>query len=165
MVSVVRFVSDQHKDGTIRALQRLRLSGVDYPPAADADNSDAALRSWLLDEPVLDRWVAETAGCVVGHVELSEPHRYLLDHLADQGSTGLPLAEIGKLFVAPEAQHKGVGAALLARARESAVARGRRTALAVLPSSDAGIRMYERAGMQHAGSFSGVHGLNYVMLG
>jgi hypothetical protein len=37
--------------------------------------------------------------------------------------------------------------------------------LAVLPTSDAAVRLYRRAGLQDVGEFIGVHGVNRVFLG
>jgi GNAT superfamily N-acetyltransferase len=162
---VVPFVEDEHREGAVAALLRVRKADPSYPPPQDADPTYESLSSWLQNEPVLARWVAVLNGSVTGHVQVSAAHKYLLDHLATDLARCRPFAEIGKLFVAPDTQNVGIGTALLYRACEFAVSQGMRPALAVLPTSVAAIRLYRRSGMECAGTFIGVHGENLVMLG
>jgi ribosomal protein S18 acetylase RimI-like enzyme len=99
---------------------------------------------------------------VLGYVQLTEPHDYIVRHF---GPTVVPssLAEVGKLFVATPAHGRGVGEQLLAQARRAAAADRRRPVLAVLPGSEAAVRLYRRAGLLDLGTFVGVHGVNLVL--
>jgi ribosomal protein S18 acetylase RimI-like enzyme len=163
-VEIVRFVPADHEAGAIEALRTLRAAGIEYPPRQDTDDSQDSLSAWLNDGVSIARWVALDGATVLGHVQLTAPHDYILRHL---GKTAVPeaLAEVGKLFVATPAQGRGVGDRLLAHARAAAVSLRRQPVLAVLPTSDAAVRLYRRAGLQDVGEFIGVHGVNRVFLG
>jgi len=89
-------------------------------------------------------WVAADDGAVVGHVALGRD-----DDIAGTATT--PSLAIMRLFVAPAARGRGVGAALLAAAVDVVRANASRPVLTVADSGDAAIRLYERAGWQRIG--------------
>jgi|GEM_PF-5855007 len=102
--SVVPFVEAEHEAGAVAALLRVRRVDPSYPPARDADPTFESFRAWLESEPVLARWVALAEGSVVGHVQVTVAHKYLVDHLATTRTGDRRYAEIGKLFVDPDTQ-------------------------------------------------------------
>lgn len=159
-LTIVPFDPMLHTEETVRVLAKVRAFTPDFPPPADADSTEQSLREWLLNERAVARWVALWDGQVVGHVLVTRAHDYLLRHLGARAGSGL--LEVGKLFVAPVSRGRGAGAALLTEAMSFAVSCGSPLALAVLPTSGAAIGLYERMGLEPAGSFDGVHGLNYV---
>ena len=162
-LSLVPFAENDHLEEAVAALLRVRSKDRTYPPPQDAEPTPAAFAEWLLGEPVLGRWVALYDGDVVGHVQLTPAHPYLVRHLDSHGHFG-PVAEMGKLFVDPAARGRGAGLALLNTACALAEQLHLRPGLAVLPTSRAAVRLYRHAGMQAAGTFMGVHGENIVML-
>ena len=161
--AIVSYEADVHEAQAVEVLLRLRGAGLDYPPRGDAPDTSSGLRSWLVGESVLGRWVAVEDDVVVGHVQLTVPHDYLIRHFSDHGKTASAIAEVGKLWVAPEAQGRGIGHELLVEASTASLSMNRVAVLAVLPASESAIRLYRRAGWSDAGSFEGVHGHNLVM--
>ena len=103
---------------------------------------------WLTPEKLLAAWVAEDEGTVIGHVALCGAVGDAAAPLWSAAS-GLPpdrIAEVTRLFVAPGARGRGVGAALLAKAWAEARSRGLRSALEVLDHDQRAIALYERTG-------------------
>jgi GNAT superfamily N-acetyltransferase len=104
---------------------------------------------WLSPTGLLEGWVAECSGVIVGHVVLVEGS----DAPDGLQSHGQPLATIKRLFVTPTARRQGTGARLLAQAHTWAVRSGLSLILDVVgPGSGAAIALYERAGWQHTSS-------------
>lgn len=160
-IEIVPFVPTLHQGGTIDALRTLRASGIDYPPQQDTDGSLSSLAAWLNDGPTIGRWVAVDRDAVLGYVQVTEPHDYILRHV---GPTSAPssLAEVGKLFVSTPAQGRGIGERLLSHARRAAASHRRQAVLAVLPTSEAAVYLYRRSGLLEIGTFVGAHGVNLV---
>jgi len=81
-------------------------------------------RAWLEGPDVLDAWVAERDGDVVGHVALLRPctdvvrWREITGHLVDD------VAVVGMLFVRPRYRGRGIGTAMVQAAADEARARG-----------------------------------------
>jgi GNAT superfamily N-acetyltransferase len=89
-------------------------------------------------------WVATADGAVVGHVALGR----------EDGPTGTelhPSLAITRLFVAPVARGRGVGAALLVTAVDFVRASASRPVLTVADTGGAAIRLYERTGWRRIG--------------
>lgn len=89
-------------------------------------------------------WVAAVDGAVVGHVALGRD-----DDIA--GTATVPSLAIMRLFVAPVARGRGVGAALLATAVDFVRANASRPVLTVADTGAAAIRLYERVGWRRIG--------------
>src|SRR5262245_8767205 len=120
-----------------------------YPLLWPADPS-----VWLTPANLRRAWVAEDDGHLVGHVALCNA---VGDAAAPLWSAafGLPpelLAVIAKLFVAPGARGRGVGAALLAHACAEAGRQGLRPALEVLAHDQNAIALYEGTGWRRMAS-------------
>lgn len=103
--------------------------------------------AWLAPDGLLAAWVAEADQRVTGHVALC---RAAGDEAAVwSAASGLPqdrIAEVARLFVAPEARGQGVGTALLATACAWARSHDLRPALQVLDHDHAAVALYERSG-------------------
>ena len=96
---------------------------------------------WLCPAAMVRGWVAVTrTDAPVGHVLiLSTQHPDTL--------------EVARLFVAPEGRGRGLGAALLGRAREWAGEQGRRLELEVVADERShAITLYEREGWRRTGT-------------
>ena len=89
-------------------------------------------------------WVAAADGAIIGHVALGRD-----DDPAVRRR--FPSLAIMRLFVAPTARGRGVGAALLAAAVDFVRANASRPVLTVADSGGAAIRLYERAGWRRVG--------------
>jgi GNAT superfamily N-acetyltransferase len=106
-------------------------------------------RRWLTQASLLDAWVAELDGEVVGQVGLCRstagdlaPHEW-------SRRTGLPgeaTAVVCRLFVAPTARGHGLGALLLTQATHAARGRDLHPVLDVLSTDTAAAELYRRAG-------------------
>lgn len=105
-------------------------------------------RPWLQDR-VLDAWVVERLGRLVGHVAVAT--------VGTGGATGMrwreitgrspvELAEVSRLFVRPGFRGQGLGTALLTAAEAEIRARGLRPVAEVVSASEDGIRMFEDRG-------------------
>jgi GNAT superfamily N-acetyltransferase len=144
----VRPRSDTDLEACVRLLEEAhRLDG--YPSYWPADAA-----RWLSPSGVLGAWVAEEAGCVIGHVALAAVRR---GHGADiwSSATGVPpagLGSISRLFVAPDRRHTGLGAALLDAACAASVERGLLPVLDVVETNREAIRFYERQGWRRVHS-------------
>lgn len=109
---------------------------------------------WLTSDNLLAAWVAVEENTVIGHVvlrgaedQLSAPAWCAATGLAPQ-----QLAAVAKLFVAPRARGRGVGAALLAAACAEARQRGLTPVLEVLDHDQSAIALYERLGWHRVAS-------------
>ncbi|MFD9592592.1 GNAT family N-acetyltransferase [Kitasatospora sp. NPDC059973] len=112
-------------------------------------NWPEAPTSWLTPPVLIGSWVAELDGRIAGHVVLSRSG-------AGDAAPGLWSARAGvnvdgtavvsRLFVAPSARGRGIGALLMARAAEEARARALHPVLDVVASDTAAAALYERLG-------------------
>ena len=159
---IVPFDEDKHLDQALLALQAVKRAHT-YPPDRDADETLESLRTWLLEEVPLQRWVALIGEEPVGFVQITEPHDYIVRHLTAWNYDCLAdgFAEVGKFFVDPKLQRVGVGAKLLAQACAFSWSESRQPVLAVVTTFTAAMHLYEE-GMRLLGTFNGVHGENWV---
>lgn len=111
---------------------------------------------WLTSDNLLAAWVAEDERTVIGHVALRGAEDQT-SAPAWAAATGLPphqLGDVAKLFVAPSARGRGIGATLLSEACAEAHRRGLSPVLEVLDHDRAAIALYERAGWRRVASES-----------
>jgi GNAT superfamily N-acetyltransferase len=104
---------------------------------------------WLTQASALGSWVAELDGRVAGHVSLSRAGDGDVAPVLWSERNGTDrehAAVIGRLFVAPQARGRGIGALLMDRAVEEARHRGLHPVLDVLASDTAAAALYERLG-------------------
>jgi GNAT superfamily N-acetyltransferase/predicted DCC family thiol-disulfide oxidoreductase YuxK len=94
-------------------------------------------RSWLDGDDVVDAWVVERQGEILGHVAISHTGLDPLSALRWRELTGQPpdqLAAVSRLFVRPRARREGIGTALLDVALAGVRARGLTPVLEVVSS-------------------------------
>ncbi len=120
-----------------------------YPARWPADP-----HTWLAPEDLLGAWVAEDADGLAGHVVLWPANG---DSAAPvwSAASDLPadrLAAVSRLFVAPRARGRGLGARLLAAAHAEANARRLHAALTVVDHDRGALALYERAGWRRVAS-------------
>ena len=123
------------------ALMTSFYAEADFPlPAAPAARAFEAL---LTDPRLGGAWLAEREGTPVGHAVLTACFSMEYGGLR---------AFIDDLYVRPEARGRGVGAALLAAARDSAMTRGVRALHVEVGVENATARrLYSRAGYSDSG--------------
>lgn len=108
-----------------------------------------APRAWLDGEDVIDAWVAERQGEILGHVAISRVGGDAVSELRWRELTGhrpAELAGVSRLFVRPRVRGQGVGTALLDVALGEIRARGLVPVLEVVGASRDAIRLYEERG-------------------
>jgi GNAT superfamily N-acetyltransferase len=102
---------------------------------------------WLSPDGLVEAWVAEPAGAVVGHVCVVRG----ADDPVVASRAGVPtdrLAGVSRLFVAPAARGRDLGAALLSTTSSWAAAQGLRLMLDVVDDDGPAQALYERMGWQ-----------------
>jgi len=142
---IVRLRQQGDMAACVRALADVHAADG-YPTRWPADPL-----AWLAPDNLLAAWVAEDADMLLGHIALC----------GAEGDTGAPvwsaasgvpaerIAEVARLFVAPGARGRGLGALLMEAACAEARRRGLRPALKVLEHDQAAIALYERMGWRH----------------
>lgn len=163
-LEVVPFTPD-HLEPLAEALLRVRVSDPTYPPQHDATPTVESFADWLMSEQVLGRWVAVADGMPVGHISITAAHPYLRNAFAvlDYPAAAVNgFCEVSKFFTDPVYQGLGVGSALFCPALAAGRAAGFHPALAVIDTSYAARTFYAAKGLREVGSFTGIHGLNYV---
>ncbi|MHC0432636.1 GNAT family N-acetyltransferase [Streptomyces sp. O3] len=107
--------------------------------------------AWLNPPSLLAAWAAELDGRVVGHVGLSRadgadaaPAVWGTRHGVGAEAT----AVVSRLFVAPAARGRGIGALLIQAAVRDARQRALRPVLDVVASDTAAVALYERLGWE-----------------
>lgn len=165
-IEIVEFTSE-HLAGAVAALLRVRESDSTYPPQQDAEATVESFSEWLLNAPVLQRWVALVDGVVAGHVLLTPAHEYLTDFLDTKKyptTHERGFAEIAKFFVSPDFQGHGLGDLLFRTACAVSEDLLMQPGLAVVSTSEKAVRFYAHHGMHKIGSFHGIHGVNHVFM-
>jgi ribosomal protein S18 acetylase RimI-like enzyme len=111
---------------------------VDWP-------SDPA--GWLTPRGLLDAWVAELAGVIVGHVALIEAReKTARAWTAHSGRPATAAGEVSRLCVSRAARGRSIGRQLLATADAATRERGLHTVLGVLDESVDAIVLYDKLG-------------------
>ncbi|MFB7737236.1 GNAT family N-acetyltransferase [Streptomyces sp. NPDC056112] len=106
---------------------------------------------WLSQASLLEAWVAELGGRLVGHVSLSRNSEGDLAPglWSERNGTNKALtAVVSRLFVAPQARGYGIGALLVGQAVQEARRRGLHPVLDVVASDTAAAALYERLGWE-----------------
>lgn len=165
-LEAVPFDVEDHLDGTLEVLFRLRSTDAVYPPAG-AGTSSHSLEDWLLDDAGTDHWVALINGAVAGHVGLTPPRAHLNEALADLGHVSRAthgVLEIGRFFTDPIRQGQGIGSELFGAAIAAAEETGHQPALSVLGGSESARSFCADKGLQELGSVIGVNGRRFVFV-
>lgn len=113
-------------------------------------------RSWLEGEDVIDAWVMERHGEILGHVAISQVGREAGEALRWREITGhepAELAGVSRLFVRPRARGQGIGSALLDVAVAEIQARGRLPVLDVVSASEDAVKLYDDRGWRRRASY------------
>ncbi|HSE08863.1 MAG TPA: GNAT family N-acetyltransferase [Nocardioidaceae bacterium] len=108
-----------------------------------------APRSWLAGDDVIDAWVVEQQGEMLGHIAISRVGLDPVSALKWREVTGREpseLAGISRFFVRPRARGRGIGSALLEVAVAEVRARGLVPVLDVVSASRDAISLYEQKG-------------------
>ncbi|MFC1439774.1 GNAT family N-acetyltransferase [Streptacidiphilus sp. N1-10] len=110
--------------------------------------------AWLTPPGMLNAWVAEISGSIVGHVAVSSPTG------EDAVSMWLDLSHesedkvgvLARLFVVREARRRAVGESLVLAVMDYARSDGIRLVLDVMVKDSSAIRLYERLGWIRLGT-------------
>jgi GNAT superfamily N-acetyltransferase len=108
-----------------------------------------APRSWLAGPDVLDAWVCEVQGEVLGHVAVATVPRNGISRVRWQEITGLEtteLARISRLFVRQKVRRRGIATDLLGVAVADVRRRGLMPVTDVVSTSVDGIAFLEKRG-------------------
>lgn len=108
-----------------------------------------APRAWLGDDALLDAWVCERAGEMLGHVAISPAGRDEVSRFRWRETTGREPSELGcvtRFFVRPGARGQGIGTALLDVALHGCRSRGLLPVLELLEPSDDAVALVEAQG-------------------
>ena len=144
----------RRKDSQVAACSRLLglvSSENGYPLPRPASS-----RGWLTGDDVLDAWVAEQHGMIVGHVGITRVDSDPASAFRWREVTGRPASElvgVSRFFVRSNARGQGLGTALLEMAVEAARARGLVPVAEVVSASRGGVPLYDRAGWRMAGMY------------
>jgi predicted DCC family thiol-disulfide oxidoreductase YuxK/GNAT superfamily N-acetyltransferase len=106
-------------------------------------------RSWLDGDDVVDAWVVERQGEILGHVAISHTGLDPLSALRWRELTGQSpdqLAAVSRLFVRPRARRERIGTALLDVALAGIRARGLTPVLEVVKSWEGAVALVESRG-------------------
>lgn len=124
------------------------VEGVDRPEA------------WLTPPGILEAWVAEIAGTVVGHVAVSRSNgeEAVSLWLDQSGCRDEEVAVLARLFVTPQARGRAVGERLVHAAVEYSRGNGLRLVLDVMTKDTAAIRLYTRLGWTNLGTATHSYG-------
>lgn len=144
----------ERRDRDVAACSRLLglvSTDCEYPhPRPDSR------RGWLTSEDVIDAWVAEQHGMVVGHVALTRVDSDPTTAMRWREVTGRPvreLAGVSRFFVRASFRGRGIGTALLETAVEESRARGFMPVAEMVSTSRRGIPFYDRAGWRVAAMY------------
>lgn len=127
-----------------------RLLAVVYCADHYPDRLPGSAHAWLVDD-VLDAWVAERHGQVLGHVATVRVATHPLTACRWREITGLSPGEllgVGRFFVRRTERGKGIGTALLAAAAGEVRARGLVPVLETVSESRTAIPTLRDAGWQ-----------------
>lgn len=110
--------------------------------------------AWLKPVGLMNAWVAELDGEIVGHVAMSEPQpsddgaRLWMEQSDDKAED---IAVLGRLFVKRSARGRSIGEQLARAAVTDSAAQGKTLVLDVMDKDQDAIRLYERLGLKKIG--------------
>jgi GNAT superfamily N-acetyltransferase len=136
---LVRQRRDDDLPRCVRALEAVHAADG-YPMRWPTDPA-----AWLCPTELASAWVADDADIIAGHVGVVVG----VDDPVLATLTGVPvqrLASVTRLFVAPEARGRRLGAALMGRAHSYAVDRGLQLVLDVVDDGGPAVALYDRLG-------------------
>lgn len=140
----------QDSDMSQAAAGLVRVHALDGYPVEGVSQPEA----WLTPPGMMNAWVAEKSGTVVGHVAVSRPEdEWAVTLWTEQsGERASSVAVLARLFVVPEARKMAAGESLMRAAVDYARGQGIRLVLDVLAKDRAAIRLYTRLGWKNIGS-------------
>jgi ribosomal protein S18 acetylase RimI-like enzyme len=145
---VIRPRQDSDLEQTGQALVAVH-STDGYPVEGVADPV-----AWLKPTGLLNAWVAELDGEIVGHVAVSEPQpgddavRLWMEQADDKADD---IAVLGRLFVKRSARGRSIGEQLARAAVMEMATQKKRMVLDVMEKDQDAIRLYERLGLKKIG--------------
>ncbi len=113
-------------------------------------------REWLRGREILDAWVAEREGELLGHIALTRVGLDAMSAMRWREVTGRPttdLAGVSRFFVRARARGQGIGTSLLRAAVAESQARGLVPVAEMMSASRDGIRLYENQGWRLAAMY------------
>ncbi|QIW95381.1 hypothetical protein AMS68_000899 [Peltaster fructicola] len=147
-MAVIRERTEADLDGCATVLKAVhKASG--YPVRGVADPV-----GFISNPNIIQAWVAEHAGRIVGHVGVANPDPNASDvKLWKDGGNQDDIAALERLFVDPEAQGLGIAKQLISTAVAYAASRSLRLVLYNLEKDTIARRMYEKLGWTFYGNF------------
>ncbi|QQM42731.1 GNAT family N-acetyltransferase [Streptomyces liliifuscus] len=132
----------------VHATDGYPVEGVDHPEV------------WLTPPGLIQAWIAELEGSVVGHVAVSRSNGEEAVSLWLKHGQGIEekTAVMARLFVIRGARKSAIGERLVRAATEYAEQKGTRLVLDVMAKDTAAIRLYERLGWQKLGLTTHAYG-------
>ncbi len=126
------------------------VHSVDGYPVEGVDQPEV----WLQPPGLIQAWVAEMAGRVVGHVAVSRPQGEAAVSLCREqtGRSEDQIAVLARLFVHPAARGHSAGERLAREATRYAQSQGLTLVGDVMVKDTAAIRLYERLGCRMIGN-------------
>ena len=137
-----------HDLAACRRLLGLVAMEGDYPLP-----KPASLRDWVSDREIMDAWIAEREGEVLGHLALIQVGSDAVSAMRWREVTGRPVTElvgISRFFVRSSARGHGIGSSLLQSAVTEARDRGLLPVAEMMSPSREGVRLYEKQGWRLA---------------
>jgi GNAT superfamily N-acetyltransferase len=115
---------------------------------------DGDFRRFLTNPNPIAAWVAEEEGRIAGHVAVNvRSHQGVMAVLRAAGIDA-DMGVIARLMVDPAAQRRGLGRALLDRAKRHVAALGWTPVRDVVAASGPAVSLYQEAGWQEIGNVS-----------
>lgn len=145
--TIIRRRREDDVDSCARVLRGISSTGS-YPVPRPVSHV-----SWLHDD-VLDAWVAERRGLILGHVAITRLAPSAREEMLWHEVTGLHLADLAAVscfFVRPGERDRGIGTHLLGHAVRGARARGLVPVAEVTRDSRFGAAIYEEHGWREMG--------------
>jgi GNAT superfamily N-acetyltransferase len=144
---VIRVRTEDDLDALVGALA-LVAEADGYPTRWPADPA-----GWIRSSAVIDAWVADDGGDLLGNVNLRWPGDQAPVTMWRARGGDEECALVSRLFVVPSARRRGLGLALLDAACARAADLGRRPVLDVVDDNRAAVAMYRRLGWIELGRY------------